>query len=141
MGTEQGRETRLYISDGSQVPNWLPIAGETTNSPKRTSTELDTSSKDDGIYGSTDYGQQKITVSVSGNVKLPDPGLERVDDVSKLSPPVEMVRIMRGAVVRFEGLMAIGNFSCDFPNAGTATYSFDLANKGAPTVDNMTATA
>lgn len=141
MGTEQGRETRVYLSDGTDPANWLPIGGETTMSPKRSSTELDTSSKDDGIYGSTDYGQQKITVSVSGNLKLPDAGLERADAVSKLSPPQTPVRIMKGAVVRYEGLMAIGNFSSEFPNNGIATYSFDLANVGAPTTDNLTATA
>jgi len=142
MATEQGRETRLYISVGAgEAAVDTPVGGETSLDWKRASTQLDTSSKDDGIYGSSDYGQQKITISVSGNTKLPDPGLEAVETASKASPPQASFKIKRGEVVRYAGVMAIGNFSASFPNSGVATYSFDLANAGAPTTDDLTATA
>jgi predicted secreted protein len=141
MGTEQGKEWRVKIGDGEAVEGFLLIGGELSFDWSRSSQEIDESSKDDGAYGSTSFGQQKISIKVNGNVKLPDPGLERAAEVSKSSPPETRVQIVRGAVVKFDGLIAIGNFSTSHPKDGPVTYSFDLANKGAPTVDNLGATA
>jgi hypothetical protein len=47
------------------------------------------------------------------------------------------VKIVKGATVKFAGKIAIGNFSTTYNKTGPVTYSFDMANVGAPTTDNL----
>ena len=49
--------------------------------------------------------------------------------------------MQRGGIVIFDGLVSVGNFSDDYPTKGAATYSCDMDNAAAPTVDNISATA
>lgn len=141
MGTEHGLDWRIHIGDGATPEVFIPIGGETGFDFKRTSDEIDESTKDDGIYGSTSYAQQKITFSVTGNLKLPDPGIERVVDISKARPPEVNIQVMRGAIVKYAGKVAIGAVSTQHPVKGVVPYSFDMVNKGAPTIDDLGATA
>lgn len=134
---EYGKDYRIFIGDGQQTEGYLPIGGETSFDWKRSSQEQDISDKDGGIYGSTSYGQQKINFSVSGNLKLPDAGFEAAFDASKASPPEIDIQVKKGAVIKFAGRVALGNFSATFPTNGPATYSFDMVNIGAPTTDDL----
>lgn len=140
MGTERGLDWRIQIGDGATPEVFTNIGGEISFDWKRSSQEQDESTKDDGIYGSSSFGQQKITFSVNGNVKLPDAGLEAAFAASKASPPEVNVKVVKGAIVKYAGLVAIGNFSSSFPKDGSATYSFDMVNVGAPTTDDLGAT-
>ncbi len=137
MGQEYGQDWRIQIGDGGGTEVFTIIGGEITFDWKRSSNETDISTKDDGVYGSTTYLTQKITLSVSGNVKLPDAGLERASDVAKQVPPQCNVKIMKGAAVKFASAVAIGNFSTTHPKNGPVTFSFDMSNVGAPTVDDL----
>ncbi len=140
--SEYGQEWRIEIGDGvADTEGFLPIAGETTFDWTRTSKEIDLSSKDDGAYASTGYGSQKVTISPSGKLKLPDPGLQRLSAVSKTIPPVCNVKVIRGAVVKYSGSMSVGNFSTTHPNDDTCTWKCDLASAAAPTVDDIGAAA
>lgn len=134
MATEQGRDTRVKIKAGGQL---VPIGGETTFSYKRNSADIDTSDKDGG---KGTYGQTTISISVSGKLKLPDPGLVALEAASKANPPEVEVEISKGDVVRFQGLVAVGNFSAEFP-IEVATWSCDMKNADAPTIDNLTGVA
>jgi len=137
MANEQGKDWRLYIKTGSNA--FTAVGGETSLSWKRASGENDISDKDSGIYGATMYGQQKISFTVAGNLKLPDAGFSAAEAASKASPPQIEVQIRKGATIKYQGQVGIGNFSADFPKEGPATYSFDMANAAAPTVDNLSA--
>lgn len=137
MGSERGLDYRLQIGDGATPEVFTNIGGEVSFEWKRSSEEIDESTKDDGMYGSSTFGQQKITISANGNVKLPDTGLESVSDTAKSSPPEATLKIVKGTTVKFSGKVAIGNFSSTFPKSGPATYSFDAVNVGAPTVDDL----
>jgi hypothetical protein len=137
MGTEHGLDWRVQVGDGAGPEVFTNIGGEISFDWQRASEEIDESTKDDGMYGSTSYGQQKITFNVNGNVKLPDTGLERVSDIAKTSPPEVNIKIMKGATVKYAGLVAIGNFSTSHPKNGPVTYSFVMSNKGAPTTDDL----
>jgi predicted secreted protein len=137
MGTERGLDWRIQIGDGGGPEVFTNIGGEISFDWKRTSEELDESTKDDGIYGSTSYGQQKISISVNGNLKLPDTGLEAASTAAKASPPEVNVKIVKGATTKFAGKVAIGNFSTSHNKTGPVTYSFDMMNVGAPTTDNL----
>lgn len=140
MGTEYGLDWRVQVGDGADPEVFTEIGGEIQFTWSRSSDEIDESTKDDGAYGSTSYGQQKIKIAMSGNLKLPNAGIKRVSDVSKLRPPHLQVKIMKGAIVKFDGLMAVGNFSIEAPLKGPATYNYDLSNVGAPDTDDLTAT-
>lgn len=133
---EQGKDWRVRIKSGA---TFIPIGGETTCRIGRSSQEQDISDKDSGVYGGTTYGQQKITIACSGNLKLPDAGFTAVENAGKASPPQVEVQVAKGSTIKFQGLVAVGNFNAEFPKDGPATWSFDLANVGAPTVDNISA--
>ena len=138
MANEFGKDWRVYIKSAA---TFIAIGGETSLSWKRSSAEQDISDKDSGVYGATSYGQQKINFTVAGNVKLPDAGFTAAEVASKASPPQIEVQIKKGDVIKFHGLIAIGNFSADFGKDGPATYSLDMANAAAPIVDNFSAVA
>lgn len=138
---EYGKDWRLQIGDGADPDEaFTNVGGEGSLDWKRSSDNIDLSSKDDGIYKSQSFGQQTITLSLSGKVKLPDTGLQAAFAASKTSPPEVNVQIVKGAVVKFAGRVGVGNFSCSFPDDGPATYSFDMTNVGAPTTDDLGAT-
>jgi predicted secreted protein len=138
MAVEYGKEWRIKIGDGaSGTEGFDIIGGEGSFEWSRSSDEIDLSSKDDGVYKSSSYGQQAITFSISGKVKLPDDGLERAADVAKTSPPEVNIQVVKGAVKKFAGRVGIGNFSTSFPTDGPATYTFNMKNVGAPTIDNL----
>jgi hypothetical protein len=137
MGTERGLDWRIKIGDGGGPEAFVIIGGEISFDWKRTSEEIDESTKDDGIYGSTSYGQQKIMISANGNLKLPDTGIEAAAAASKASPPEVNVEIVKGSTVKFAGKIAIGNFSTNHDKKGPVTWSFDMVNVGAPTTDNL----
>ncbi|CAD7336117.1 hypothetical protein FIV32_04195 [Sphingomonadales bacterium 58] len=138
---EYGKDWRVCIGDGEATEAFTPLGGETTFSFRRSSQEIDVSDKDSGTYGGTSYGQQKITISVSGNLKLPDPAFKNMFDGSKASPPEINVQIKKGSVIKFHGKVGIGNFSSEHPQTGAVTFSCDLSNIGAPIVDDLTATS
>jgi len=138
MANEFGNDWRVAIKSGS---GFIPIGGETSLDWKRSSQEQDISDKDSGVYGATSYGQQKITFAVAGNLKLPDAGFAAAEAASKSSPPQVEVQIKKGNVIKYHGLIAIGNFSASFPKDAPATFSMDMANAAAPIVDAFTAVA
>lgn len=137
---ELGSDYRIFVSDGATPPNFTSIAGETQFDWQRQSKEIDGSTKDDGVYGSTGFGQQTLTFDVSGMLKLPDPGLTRVNSVAKSSPPNVVMRVMKGNIKKYEGLVAIGNFSTTHQRDENVTWKFTAKNVGAPTVDALDAT-
>lgn len=141
MAMEYGKDWRLYIGDGQATEEFGPLGGEGSWSFKRSSTEIDGSSKDDGTYALSSYGQQKITISVSGKVKLPDAGLKRINDQSKAAPPHVKIKLMKGEIVKFHGEVGIGNNSFDGDKDQAVTYSFDMSPVAVPIVDDLVAVA
>lgn len=139
MGYEYGKDWRIKIGDGQATEAFDNLGGEGSFEFKRSSDNIDLSSKDDGAYKAQGYGQQSITISVTGKLKLPDVGLERVLTVSKGSPPEVNIKIMKGAIVKFAGRIGIGNFSLSAPQDGAIPYSFDMSAVSAPTVDSIAA--
>lgn len=136
MASEFGKDWRLHIKSGAA---FIAIGGETSLRWSRSSQEQDLGDKDSGVYGAKSFGQQNIQFAVAGNLKLPDAGFTAAENASKASPPQIEVQIKKGAIIKYQGLVAIGNFSADFPKEGPATYSMDMVNAAAPTVDNLSA--
>ena len=138
---EYGKDWRVCIGDGGGTEVFTALGGETGFSFRRASAEIDLSDKSSGAYGSTGYGQQKLTISVSGNLKLPDDAFADLFAASKASPPEIKIQIKKGSVIKFHGKVGVGNFSSEHPQTGAVTFSCDMANIGAPIVDDLTATS
>jgi hypothetical protein len=140
MGVENGEDWRIKIGDGAGTEAFNAIGGEVSFSWARSSSDIDKSSKDNSVYATGTYGRQQLTISVNGKTTLPDTGLERVNTIQKSATPEANVRIVKGTIIKFEGLMAVGNFNGEFPDQGPSTYSFTLKPAAVPTTDNLAAT-
>lgn len=138
---EYGEDWRVEIGDGAQPTVFTMIAGETGFDFKRSASEIDDSDKDGGSYGSSSFGQQKLTMSVKGNLKLPDAGFSRAFAVSKTKPPHTPCKVLKGAIVKYSGSVAVGPISTTHNKDATVDYSFDMVNRGQPLVDDLGATA
>lgn len=142
MANEYGKDWRIKIGDGATPTEGFDLlGGEGSWDFKRASDQIDLSSKDDGAYKAQGWGQQSITITVNGKLKLPDDGLERAFDVSKSSPPEVNIQLVKGAIVKFKGKIGIGNFSATGDQAGPVTYSFDMSAVQAPDIDDLGAAA
>ncbi|AJP72928.1 phage tail tube protein [Sphingomonas hengshuiensis] len=141
MATEYGKESRIHVGDGETVEDFLPIAGEQSWDYSASSSEQDESSKDDADIAAMSYGPRKITISANGITKLPDDGLERVLEISKSTTRKGMVKLMKGAIVRFHGQVGVGNVKMTGSKDGPVTWSFDMVACATPIVDNLAASA
>lgn len=134
MALELGKEYRLYVGATPAT-----LGGENTLTVDRSSQEIDTSSKDDAVYAFSDFGLQKLTITVAGKVKLPDTALEEIVDAQKNATNEVTINIKKSATTKFTCSMAVGNLSVAYPHDGPATYSFTLVPVAAPTVDDLVA--
>lgn len=135
MGTIQlGKDYRLKVEDPDTDDTFLTVGGEGKLSFSATPDSIDAASKDDGNYKIEFYGQQKIAITLSGKVKLPDDGLAALDGASKTNAAIN-VKITKGVTDVFVGSMTVGNRQVDFDNAQAANYSFSLGLAAAPTTD------
>lgn len=140
MGTEYGKDWRIKV-ETAVADTFIAIGGETSFDWTRSSQEVDLSDKDSGTYGSKSFGQQTVSFKVNGNLKLPDAGLERVNTIAKSGTPEVEIQVVKGALVKYRGLVGIGNFSTSHGKDGTVTYTFDMSNIGAPVTDDLGAAA
>jgi len=141
MANEYSNAWRIEVGDGQETPGFAKVGGEVSFEWSRSSKEIDTSSKDDGSYATMGYGRQSVSIRANGKLKLPDVGIERISVIAKSPTPELMVRITKGEIVKYEGLVAVGNFSLSFPDDDVATYSYEMKSAAAPTVDNLGATS
>jgi predicted secreted protein len=141
MGVELGKNWRLKIGDGASPEVFTVVGGEGSLDWTRQSKEIDTSSKDTGQYATMAYGRQSVSFKISGKLTLPDTGLERVADIAQSATPEVNIQITKGSIVKFEGLVSVGNFSTSFPDDDACTYSADMKAAETPTVDDLGATS
>lgn len=138
MGTHRyGKNYRLKVDTGGGT--FVAVGGEMSLQRKSSSDKIDFSSKDDGSYKTSGYGQKEITVSASGNLKLPDTGFAALYAAQAADVPeieVQIVNTLTDDVV-FQCVMGIGNYSDSFATNGPVPWSCDLTTASAPTVDDM----
>jgi predicted secreted protein len=134
---QYGRDITLKISDG--LGAFVNVGGQTTLSKKVSTDKIDFSSKDDGRIKASGFGQQEISFSVAGKLKLPDAGFSRVQTIANASPPECDIQVVRGATVLFQGTIGMGNLSWDAATNSAVNYSFDMTAVSLPTIDDVTA--
>lgn len=138
MGTEFGKDTRLNFGDGAGTEVFTTLGGEKSFDWTRASTDVDTTDKD-GPAGV--YVPGRVGFSVSGNVKLPNAALSRAILACKNGTPID-IKItsgVGGAVVRYQGVVTVGNMKVTYDTEGAVPYSFDMTQYSTPTVDALDA--
>lgn len=141
MAYELGKDWRIYVGDGGGTEVFDALGGEGSFEFQRQATEIDLSTKDDSDYAVGDFGLMKITITVSGNVKLPDTSIERLLDKAKDATDKKTnIQIKDGSIVKFAGEVAVGGNGITASKDGAVVYSFTLIASAAPTTDDMAAT-
>src|SRR5579871_4551770 len=133
-----GKNYRLKVGDGSSSEVFSPVGGEGTLSFKGSSDTIDKSSKDDGNYKSSAFGQMSGTISLGGVLKLPDTGLAALDAAAKAGTPIDIQVVdTLTTTTKFAASVWVGNRNIDLNNNEAVKYSFDLALNGAPSIDTF----
>lgn len=144
MARKLGQHYRLAVSDAASPEVFTVIAGQTGLSRDGSSNLIDQSSKTTGKYAVQSPGRAQLTLTVTGNVEVPDAnGLEAVKALDASDPvPARNFQIqdhsVSPATVIFTCSMYVSNFSTDSPDQDNATYSFTLTAAAQPTVDDLT---
>ncbi|MFN3424892.1 MAG: phage tail tube protein [Novosphingobium meiothermophilum] len=141
MAYELGSLWRIHVGDGATPEVFSALGGEGSFEWQRSSDSIDWSTKDSAIYKPMTYGAHSIMFNVSGKVELPDAALERIFAVQKSTVKECSIKIMKGAVTKYAGTVAIGNFSASAADGQPVTYSFNMVAADVPTTDALGAIA
>lgn len=135
-----GNNYRLFI-EGTTVGTLAEIKGQQSLSVSRQAATIDTSTKDDGVYGTQAPGQRSLTVDCEFLPNLPDTtGYGRLETKATANPPtatrfqIRKAPYATGDVV-FDASMWIGNFDTTFPRNEAVKSTCQLTLESAPTVD------
>lgn len=144
MAKGLGNNYRLWI-ESATPGTYNQIKGNTTLSIARQAALIDTSSKDDGNYGTQAPGQRSLTISAEVIPTLPDAnGYARLEAAANANPQVATnFQIRKGgdagadADAVFEGKMWIGDFNTSMDRNDVVKCSFQLTLESAPTTDEL----
>ena len=135
-----GKNYRLQVGDGAGTEVFTSILGEQSLIMKTNPDQIPADSKDDGDYKARYYGQQEVTISVSGVTKIPDVALSRLDTQRKVLGSTVNIQIVDTAAsnaVKWLGSVSVGSFTANFENKSAVSYQFELAANAAPTTDTL----
>jgi hypothetical protein len=136
MANRLGDDYKLYVDNGST--QYFELAGQTGLTLGGPQDFIEQQAKGD-TYKIRVPGRPDRAVSITGNLRLPDPnGIERAFylAVNRTAAIFQIrVRPFTGSDVVFSASMYAGNFQRDLPDQQNATYSFDLTLNTQPTVD------
>lgn len=145
MGKKNGTDYRLWI-ESATPGTYNEIKGQTGHDVKRQGGLFDTSSKDDGAYGTEMPGQKKVNLDFEIFPNLPDAnGYGRLESAALASPSLPVnFQVRKGGSAGvtgdavFQASMYIGNFDTSYPKDGPVKCTFQLALAAAPTIDALT---
>jgi predicted secreted protein len=134
-----GKNYRLKVGDGAGTEVFNLIGGEQKLMFSSSPDAIDASSKDDGNYKTELFGQQKVSITVSGKAKIPDVGLSRLDTLAKTGAAgnMKVVNLTGTATDVFVCSLSVGNRQVDFDDQQSVTYSYSLSLAAAPSVDSL----
>lgn len=143
MAKKLGNEYRLWI-ETAVVDTFVEIKGQTTLKINRQAGNVDTSTKSDFPYGTSQPGRRALSVDFELLPDLPDTAFTRMETLSQASPqaPVKF-QIRKGGSagatgdVVFAALLNIGNLDTDFPDNAPVKANGQLTLAAAPTVDTL----
>ncbi|SNS53200.1 hypothetical protein SAMN06295912_108118 [Sphingomonas laterariae] len=142
MPVLRGENVRVEIGDGmTPTEGFDPIGGEVEVQWGDSSREFDTASKDDGDFDLVEFSGRTIRFNMSGKVKLPDPGYERLIDVRNSPTKNATLRIVKGTTVAYQGECGWGSNDTNHANRQASTWSSVAAPSKVPTINDLAAFA
>jgi hypothetical protein len=143
VGKKLGNDYRLWIDNGSGT--YYEIKGQQDIEVNRDSSLIDTSSKDDGVYGTQAPSLKSLSLNCGIYPNLPDAnGYGRLETVAFASPQVANNFQVRkggstatGSDAVFQASLYVGNFNTKKPKNGVVSVDFQLALAAAPTIDAL----
>lgn len=143
MGKKLGSDYRLWI-ESAVAGTYNEIKGQQNLTINRQSGVIDTSSKDDGAYGTTAPTQKAATLDCEIYPNLPDAnGYTRLESRALASPQAPtkfQVRkggssgVTPGDVV-WEASQYVGNLNTEFGKNDVVKCTFQLTLESPPTID------
>ena len=140
-GTEYGKDWTINFGSGGQSETFTALGGEGSFDWKSATDKIDLSTKGDGQLKAQGWGQSTYDFSVTGKLKVPDAGMSLAYAASQAAPPLIDLEIKKGAVIKYQGQVGIGNFSISAPNGDAVSFSFDMSATQVPTINNLMAVA
>lgn len=140
-GTEYGKDWSIFFGSGGASETFAPLGGEGSFDWKTATDKIDMSSKGDGQLKAQGFGQSTYDFTVSGKLKVPDVGMSELYAASQAQPPVIDFQIKKGAIVKYQGQVGVGNLSVTAGNGDAVTFSADMSATTVPTVNNLMANA
>ena len=142
MAKKLGNDYRVWV-ESATAGTYNEIKGQQDLKISRQAASIDTSTKDDGSYGTQAPGQKSLTLDFSFIPNLPDAnGYTRFEARALASPQVATKFQVRkggsaGATgdVVFEASMWTGNFDTDYGRNGAVTCTGQLTLESPPVID------
>ena len=134
-----GKNIRAQVGVGA-TPTYTNVNGEQSIAFKTSPDKIDASSKDDGDYKISFYGQMDIAITITGKAKLPDTALAAVETARKTlggTVPVQLVDTSSANAVKFAAVCSVGAFQVDYSDKDAVSYSIELSLAAAPTTDSL----
>jgi hypothetical protein len=140
-GTEYGKDWTISFGTTGDPETFTSLGGEGSFDWKTATDKIDLSTKGDGQLKAQGFGQSTYDFTITGKLKVPDAGMSLGYTASLASPPLIDMQIKKGAVIKYQGQVGIGNFSISAPNGDAVSFSFDASATQVPTVNNLMAVA
>lgn len=143
MPKKLGNDYRLWI-ESATAGTYNEIKGQTALKINRKTSEIDTTTKDDFPYGTSQNGTKAVTIDFEIYPNLPDAnGYTRFETLAAGSVPVNF-QIRKGGSsgtgsdVVFQASMNIVGFDTEMPKNDVVKASGQLSLAAAPTTDALT---
>lgn len=142
MGKKAGNDYRLYI-EGTTPGTFAEIKGQQDVVINRSTSMIDSTTKDDGAYGTQRPSQKQVTINCSILPDLPDAtGYTRLETVALAATQVSNKFQVRKAPyatgdVVFAASMFVGDFNTSAPRNDMLKVDFNLSLDGPPTADTL----
>jgi hypothetical protein len=112
MAKRLGNTHRVYV-ESTTPGTFNPIKGETTLSRSRQSQQIDSTSKDDGAYGTSFAGTKSLSITCGFILDLPDAtGAERLFSLATANPSAPFNVQIRKAPYAVGDLVFAGSVNC-----------------------------
>jgi hypothetical protein len=139
-----GNDYRLWI-ESAVAGTYTEIKGQISTRVSRAGGLFDTSSKDDGAYGTQAPGSRGVTLDFEILPNLPDAnGFTRLESRANASPAVPTKFEIRkagsagvGADAVFRANMYIGGFDTDYPKDAPVRCTGQLSLASPPELDTL----
>ena len=142
MAKKLGNDYRIWI-ESSTAGTYNQILGQTNLSLSRSSTPIDTSTKDDYPYGTQAAGLKQLSIDCEVYPNLPDTtGYTRLETLAQGTSAVNFQIRKDGSSgdssdVVFQGSMYIQDLNNEFGKNDVVKATFKLTAAGTPTTDAL----